>query len=1095
MIQAEDPDDFLVVLHTGRDREVTGGLGFLASKFPDLTKRFATVSVSENSGQWIDPMAHLVGGDDAVNRRLIDYLANELEDVQTLRLLTVTASQLDPKSLDELNQFRQQLQNVIKDMAAHVEIFDYRVSIPAYGESPPADNFFSQAANANVIVMPIDSLSHTAIARPVERGNSEVRCAHIAIEVATLGAVWKEMTTPVVDQIPRFFPGVDDVIVHFVTGRAAYLICPPLPIDRLLSDEGELPFPHGFYPTPDPRQAAERLGALIFPDELRYVPLATIDAYEEIESQTARSRYLSEFLRALIRVPRVLFRGVQDHLEELAGSALQEAVGGGESSLRVVYPGRDEAGRPVTISEKSIQHKIDEISERLDRPVLTTIGEGLWIELVDKVIAVCDGGSAGKQIRAQYADEKYLLVNQAVLSPPVDDFSELVKGIYVEARRVEAEIPDVVKSSSDADTLARDVAPEDQENAFHDVDSVDEGPDTAESYDATDINDQNHSSTGTSQYSEYSQSESEFEDESAEAGHHDLTGDVNTLSEPVATNLLREIARQLGLEQERARRSATAMIERLLSLPHEFSPHDARTISRSVRVSVALGLSVIYFALGTLTARRNLLNFEFLGSSNRELLWTLVTTVVIGLALLGLFLSSISKTQGRVIMAATLLVSVIGLEVIFWRPIRDKVLTLDVLRRSAVLGAIIMFVALFVVAASIARNSASENRFRRLFSITLGSITWIYVVVGITAELGSDSSAFRDLENPTSRRLLFGLLLLGITLIVAASLVVAYTVVQEKFRLNRLAVELNWAAAELTQSADAEKRLRLASVQWLGTAAVLARLFKYPLGSDFAQISSTPESVTSIEEILKFDQRPLVLTKRGEQGLAARLRQLFIGQGWLGRQYRQLILRFQDDLAFSQGLDVSKTKGERPESCSALPTKEEVDNDRARGPRWWFLKNVLSGEYDSALLDTASEVQLEDAYSTVVVDGESHSVGDSADVASDYFGRLIPARKLQIPSQVVGVLFGGNDERQNLVPHVWWPEELMGRPDSLDSGIKYHPAPVLTPSRINDPIRLFGACVLVSHPFRLQDVLDARASTSAAGEISIDISEQEGTGV
>jgi hypothetical protein len=435
-----------------------------------------------------------------------------------------------------------------------------------------------------------------------------------------------------------------------------------------------------------------------------------------------------------------------------------------------------------------------------------------------------------------------------------------------------------------------------------------------------------------------------------------------------------------------------------------------------------------------------------------------------------LFLKTISKSQGRIIASVTGAVVLLGAEFVFWKPIRDFVLRFEALKASAIIGALIMLATLVVVALSFIRNRFSEIRLRRMYATTLVGFAWVYVLVGVTAVMGSDNSAFRNLTNTTENRLVLMLLITSFTLVMASSFVVAYTIVKERYRLNEAKRQLQWASAELAESADAERLLRLASVQWLGTAAVIARLFRFPLGSDFSRIRPDVEPVDETSAVLKFEQRPLILTKRGEQGLSARLRQLFIGQGWLGRQYRQLILRFQDDFAFSRGLQASEVRSERPEGCSALPTLDDVFSGRARGPRWGFMRNVFAGEYDSALLDTTSEVQLEDAYSNIVVDPEAHSVGSTSHTAKQFFGKLIPSREVQIPRGLVSVLFSGADDRRLMTPFVWWPEELLQRPEGDIEEFQYRASPVLTPSRITDPIKLFGACVLVSHPFKLNDV-------------------------
>lgn len=1051
--------EFYVILHTGADDSLLNAFALLTSDFSNSLRPFAVVSLTENSGDWVDPYAHIYSSGRVERRNLIDFLARELSSLEKLRIVSTTAEHLNSQAAENFDQFRSKLLELVKRMSSSVSTFDYRIAFPGFADVIPDGSFFNQGANANLIVIPKDSSSHTSIARPVSKTDSALFAAHISIELATITGLWQEITDPVLDSIPRFLPGTSDISVRFVSSRASYLVCPPLPIERLMSDEGVLPLPHNFYPTPDPLQAAERLGSLIYPDALKFNGTLFEHNPVEVTAKNARVPYFKEFLRAARGVPRALIRGVQDHLESMSGAALQEAVGGDQSSLAIVYPGRDEEGNVVAISTESMQQVIDEIAGRLDRPVLTNIGEGLWVDIVDKVIAVADGGKVGAAVRSAYADEKLLLVEQVALAPMNDDLVSILQDIYVEPKAIKYVSPE---SATEVTETITEIDPDETLN------SGDSGIDLHLHEEAT-------IELVDSQNSESISTDIEIPDV--------VDIPASDESSAVVSNLLQEIAKQMAYHQERARDRAKEMVSQLLAMPGEFSPRDATTISKSVRTAVALGLSVIYFAFGALTDRRHLANFEFLGSSSRDLVWVLISTTIVGVSLFGLFFKSASRSQGRIIFSVTALVAALGLEFVFWSSIRNFYLKFDFVRGSAVAGFLILVGTLVIVSVAVIRNQLSNSRIRPMFGATLASVGWMYALIGITAVMGSDKSSLRNLESSTSNRFLFILLIIGLTLIVVSAFVVAYTIVQEKFRLDLMTNKLNWASSELTESADAERRLHLASIQWLGTSAVLARLFKFPLGSDFVQSTAEVVPLTKHVEALKFVQEPLVLTIRGEQGLSARLRQLFIGQGWLGRQYRQLVLRFQDDLAFSRGLNAAETKDERPESCTSLPTLDDVFAGKARGSRWSFMKSVLSGEYDSALRDTTTEVQLEDAYSTVVVDSSAHSVGGSiGTTASEFLSRLIPDESIQLPSGLVSTLFIANDKRGYFAPHVWWPEELMGRPEHMTDEISYHQVPVLSPNKITSPIHLFGACVLLSGDFNLVDVVSQTMSNKSGNE-------------
>lgn len=1087
-----DPAPFSVLIHTGECEVIVAATQKLFGEFQTGLRFFASISISSNADEWSDPIAEVFTGDSVISTNLIDYLARELGQVRFINLVAIVAVEHETEVSSQLDMFVSKLKDVIGEMSQAV-CRDFRIAFPAYGAEVPRVPFFTQKADANLIAIPRDSSSHDSMAKPISKNKTEEFAEHIAVELATCIGLWLEMDDSIVDDVQRINPGTDDVIVRWVSSRASYLVCPPLPIDRLMSEEGELPLPHGFHPVPDPQQAVERLARLVYPAELRYEPNQPPSGPEYSElGKKLRWRYLSEFGRAAIQVPRALFKGVQDHLEGVAGAALQEAVGSSESSIEVIYPGRyvDEDSVSQAVSNDMVQKIIDDVGERVDRPVLTTIGEGLWVNIVDKVIAVADGGLAGVDVRAGFADEKYLLVEQTSLASMSDDLVDLLHDIHVEPKKlISVQLEDLENSISPADPEN----PATEESNF--VDEVGAATeDDAQPQNLEEANEvESHSGVMYDEVEVSALSKVVSGSESSHGLPAQITEEEN--ENPIANPddvdatpkvLLREISGLLAIEQEEARSRAHEMVQVLLSMPHQFKPRDARTISTSVRVAVALGFSILYFTFGSLTERRHLVNFESIGASTRDMLWVLLSTLVVAMAGFGLFLKTISKSQGRIIGSVTGVVVLLGGEFVFWKSIRDFVLRFEALKASAIIGALIMLGALVVVALSFIRNRFSEIRLRRMYATTLLGVAWLYVLVGVTAVMGSDDSAFRNLTNTTENRLVLMLLITSFTLVMVSAFVVAYTIVKERYRLNEAKRQLQWASAELAESADAERLLRLASVQWLGTAAVIARLFRFPLGSDFSMIRPDIEPVDESSAVLKFEQRPLILTKRGEQGLSARLRQLFIGQGWLGRQYRQLILRFQDDFAFSRGLQVSEVRSERPEGCSALPTLDDVFSGRARGPRWGFLRNVFAGEYDSALLDTTSEVQLEDAYSSIVVDPEAHSVGSTSYTAKQFFGKLIPSREVQIPRGLVSVLFSGTDERRLMTPYVWWPEELLQRPDGDLDELEYRASPVLTPSRITDPIKLFGACVLVSHPFKLDDI-----SAGAGGVDDGDNSEPE----
>ena len=871
--------------------------------------------------------------------------------------------------------------------------------------------------------------------------------------------MWNEIIHPICDEISVANSGVASNWVRFISSRSTLLDCPPLPINKVMSQDDELPLPHQFFPVPDPIQGAQKFSDLIYPSELRFSTTeAPSGPLVSVDGKRFRGRYLKELLKALLQMPVALVRGVQDYLDGMSGEALQHAVGGARSSVEILYPGRETMLGDAQISGSQIDEMVAKVAERVDRPVLKTIEEETWIEVVEKVLAVADGGPEARAVRASFADDKYLLVRQEYLAPKVDDVNTVLTALFEGQSKSSSIVTDFETDGVNA-KIADDSAgapTEDPEVADEVVESG-----VVEEVEQLDV-----SVSDPVPLVEVPS----VEVPSVEVPSVEVPSIVEKIQEKTERlDLLGRITQTMLNECEAARMRAEQMITALQELPAKFSPSEVGTVSFAVKAAVAVGVSILYMAFGGLTDRRNIFNFEFLGDKNKSLAWVLLSTLVIFAAIVGASIRHNKKWQGKVITASTVLVLVLGVETAFWDSIWKVVMKVERLRGGPIAAALFALFTIFLVAVSITRNISSGEKIRRQFATFLLAVTWIYVLVGATAAVGSDKSSAMTWSGDSKKNIFFIAFAVGITLLVVSGLVVAFTIVRERYRLEELSRRLAWAVEELEMSADAERRLRIAAVQWVGTAAVLARLFMYPLGKSVLGEVQPNEVDQTMFKVLKFERQNLVLTRRGDQGLTARLRQLFIAKGWLGRQYRQLVTRFQQDLAFEQGVKLEETRGSRPESCPSVPSFNEILSGKARGARWSFLTNVFSGQYDSALLETTREIHLESAYSTVVDDSEAHSVGASGVLAPSYFGRLIPTELMRLPNGLVTSLFHADDTRQILKPYVWWPDKLLPKPQ-VSLKVIFKESVVWAPEKLADSIRLFGACVLLSEQFPLGEV-------------------------
>ena len=107
-------------------------------------------------------------------------------------------------------------------------------------------------------------------------------------------------------------------------------------------------------------------------------------------------------------------------------------------------------------------------------------------------------------------------------------------------------------------------------------------------------------------------------------------------------------------------------------------------------------------------------------------------------------------------------------------------------------------------------------------------------------------------------------------------------------------------------------------------------------------------------------------------------------------------------------------------------------------------------------------------------DREAHSINDDKNLdCSSFFDRLVPAEARLLDGGLVTTVFSGNDPKQHMKTHIWWPSDLV----AFDVGgaatrefITVQESEVLTPDRISSTIRLFGSCVSVSEFFTIDEI-------------------------
>jgi hypothetical protein len=1054
--------DFLVVIGSRGDAALNDALKLLRSFSDDALHEFAFIDAESLAKPTDDPVASISAvaryGQEVTHEKIFSWVAKNRPKLRRIRLVAASTEMQASEAHREIVRGVNRLAAAVNQYAINVDCLQYHLAFPSVNDGPPSNQLMTPSSLLNLIVIPRDSTSFDAVARPMSRDEPGVFVSHVASELATMFGLWREISEAnAIDGIPKIPSGDNEIIVYFLSSRVGILNCPPLPIAHLMSGQGELPCPNDFYPLPDPTSRVQAVAEGLFPEQLRFANAALPDSLTYVKMPDFWRRYIRELASVLKGLPRLLLKGIQSELNAIGKTALEEVLGGSESVIRFV--GSDINGDIPPVSKEYIESVINELAKLDTKPILSVIGSSTWSDLADQFLGVADGAKVSETIRRDIADDLFLCVGQDALAPQVLDLSSALEEIFKGSRN---------SASSDGATDEKAMSTVGDVVSVGDAALLDDATSVElESSVLTNVTDEIMAPANSDESNVTLLSPEQLPPPSAEP-----TPVVD--STPADVRVRRSVLAVIGgLIEENALSAsnrAVEMVNTLRLMPERFKAKQAGAYSRAVRLAIALGFSALYFVTGAFTERRYILSGEPLGVSGRDYVWTLLSTVIVLASLIGLLFKNSENSQGRVIGFATFSLVVIAVEYVFFTQVRDFVLTLDIVRESAIVGAAISALTTVLVGVSYTRNRLSAEKVRRSYAFLLLTLTWLYGLIGVTAYLGADWSPFRNLSSGTSLRLMIVGYVLGIALILSAALVTALVIMRERYRIDGARGELTWAVEELTRSAEASRRLTLARSQWLGTAIPLARLIRYPLGASIALSEGVELAPRPRFDVLKIRENLLNLNRKGEQSLSARVRTLFVRSGWLSRQYWQMILRYRKDRALRLGVSVEEVNNDRPESCPATPAFDEIVSGGARGARWDYLRSVTSGEYDDALLSVAGEVPLEEAYQTIIEDDEAHRVGDSTEIAPEFFARLLPDARVPLPGGLVNTLFVGGDDRQHLDASVWWPDELVTRPTQSHDGVSLFSADVLTPDRLTSWIRLLGACVLVSKPFKLSEV-------------------------
>ena len=924
------------------------------------------------------PDARVVGKE-SETAELTEILAG-IRVLDRVRLVGVHCANTDSEQAAELAQAIDAVKERLQESkAAHTALIEVRVqAIEAAGFSP-ARRLFSNAAVANVVLIPHDRTSDLSAARFVQSGNPERFESHVAVELSSLMAGWATVSESPVDE---WKPGAsygDSPQLFFARSIVRSLVCPPLPVDQIVSANRPLPVPDGFFPSPQPASTVRAVADRTFPSELKYVPSQAPDLQVEMGVKRASVEIPKRIVSIIRSLPQIFRDGISRDLESIQGDGLQELIGR-DAWLSIAFKDRQLDAESTPWSER-VDAAVLELEQRDDMPVLAQLPDEVWERLVTRPFGIADGSGETEDARQATGESRYLVSDPHALSVEMNATAEDT-------------ISNLLSTLDATQTLPPPV-----ENTFETRDG--DGNEDSGSEDETTAS----APTPTGVARELSVRES-------------IQARSNTTPPP--GGLIGEITVAFSNQKRRADQRMHEMIGEIQRLAEESRADDeSRRVPFYVQLMIAGGLLSVLYAVTVFTGLAKVTDLEWMPDSARFVLWMLTA---IGIVSIAATLRWSSGKKHRVDVAVFAVALIIALAMALIPGIRES----DFVSEN--IGS--KFWKLWPLSITVIgigfytrlRTPREPGVWRSALARFLGWGTGLFaagVVIVASSSYYSKlqpSSRLGDTDHWTDslrQRALIIVVIVGLALALAGLIAIGIIWVRVEYRNRSRGVRFRFAVNEARAASRARRRLQLLTVQWLGTAVSITRVMWRPLGTVKSATADSDATYTADETLLKFQAATLELTPRGEELLLTRLRALLVKPGWLTNQYRRAATSFMAAEPSIIAADLHRDDWPTPQTCESAPNLDTVLDGTAEGRRWSYMRSLYDGVLDSALQEAVTDYSLIEVFATVL--GTTHW----------FFETLLPTGPQNLPKGLVSVAFTATDDRRLMTSYVSWPQELI----------------------------------------------------------------------
>jgi len=453
-------------------------------------------------------------------------------------------------------------------------------------------------------------------------------------------------------------------------------------------------------------------------------------------------------------------------------------------------------------------------------------------------------------------------------------------------------------------------------------------------------------------------------------------------------------------------------------------------VSPAVPVGAGLGLVLLLVWLGQTELGVRFISSLGLTEVRRDMLFTVMTLVLVIGAVILTDLGKRLSGQARVIVLAGSSVLVTSGVLLSFENVRGIVPT--GMRQSNTfafgLGAIAVALVLLALLQSLASGDPVRIQGSRILIVGLV----LYAVSGIIVWQVQSRAGLVALEDDASSRVGGILLSTALALLIASVAVLSVVRFREARRRDDTGVRERWAVEHIGLAVDARERLRAAERQWVVSMIAIAQVLRQPFGpvpevvtgdgGDEGHMEDTGRQVA-----LKAASVRVRLTDRGRSDLESRIRQMLVGPSWLRRRYQAMVDAHQRILATRLGMPVRNLIDRRPEADPTVPSEIDLRGARGRGDRMEFVRLAAAGMFDASLAQVIEDLDVRTVFEPMLAEPESHTLDGyetRAATVDEYFQQLVPENEPTLPNDVVTTVLAAHDRRRHLQSFVWWPTML-----------------------------------------------------------------------